>query len=298
MMNQDSTEPGAATLSSGNGGFQDRVDLDIKLAAYDELLRQGGTSINSQTARTTATAAGLDPDLVECLDLVEQVWPRGARPGAADTLPESIGRFEVLRLLGHGGFGVVYLARDPLLDREVALKVPRLHALASEGMVERFRREARATAALDHPNIVPIHETGEAGPLCYIAFAFCDGPNLAQWLKIQASPVPPRMAAEMVRQLAEAMQYSHGRGVLHRDLKPSNVLLFPARPGTEQPGTLPFAPRIVDFGLARLAEEDLAATGTSAVIGTPLYMAPEQALGPGGWRRRAGGCLCAGCDPV
>lgn len=108
--------------------------------------------------------------------------------------------------------------RDPLLNRQVALKVPRLHALANEGLRDRFRREARATAALDHPHIVPIHETGDAGPLNYIAFAFFEGPNLAQWLKLQVGHVPPRMAALIVRQLAGAMHYSHSRGVLHRDL--------------------------------------------------------------------------------
>src|SRR4029079_8978694 len=149
-----------------------------------------------------------------------------------------------------------------------------------EALRERFRREARATAALDHPHIVPIHETGEAGPLCYIAFAYCEGPSLAKWLRLQAGEVPPRGAARGVKQLAEAMHYSHSRGVLHRDLKPSNVLMFPSPSGaTEADGVSPpFVPRIVDFGLARLAEEELDATGTSGVIGTPLYMAPEQAL--------------------
>jgi tRNA A-37 threonylcarbamoyl transferase component Bud32 len=161
----------------------------------------------------------------------------------------------------------------------VALKVPRLHALASDSLRERFRREARATAALDHPHIVPIHEMGDAGPLHYIAFAYCEGPNLAQWLKLQAAAVPPRMAAQMVRGLAEAVHYSHQRGVLHRDLKPSNVLLFPLPAGAAGEPGVPFVPRIVDFGLARLAEEELEATGTTGVIGTPLYMAPEQALG-------------------
>jgi len=279
MTNHDLTEHNAAGLDSGADAVDMHFDRVAMLAAYDELLKQGRTF--ASTLAGTTTAAGLAPELVECLELIEQVWPRGSeRPGALAALPESIGRFKIQRLLGQGGFGIVYLARDPLLDREVALKVPRLHALASEGIVERFRREARATAALDHPNIVPIHETGEAGPLCYIAFAYCEGPSLAQWLKMQAGNVPARVAAEIVGQLAEAMQYSHSRGVLHRDLKPSNVLLFPARERAEDVRSRPFVPRIVDFGLARLAEEEIEATGTSAVIGTPLYMAPEQAIGP------------------
>jgi len=263
----------AFPLPAAEGLPEQRVE---ELAAYDEQLRRG----EGQTwAAGEPLTTSLPPDLVECLHWIEEVWPRaGKQPAAERELPSHIGRFEIARVLGQGGFGIVYLARDPLLNRQVALKVPRLHALASDSLRERFRREARATAALDHPHIVPIHEMGEAGPLHYLAFAYCEGPNLAQWLKLQAGPVPPHMAAGVVRALAEAVHYSHDRGVLHRDLKPSNVLLFPVAAGAGEMA-LPYVPRIVDFGLARLAEEELEATGTTGVIGTPLYMAPEQALG-------------------
>jgi tRNA A-37 threonylcarbamoyl transferase component Bud32 len=286
-MNRERTDDRMAPPQIDDERHEPLPDDVIELIAYDEQLRQGGAS--STRRRSGQQSPGAEPagssaapaELVECLQLIEEVWPRaGQRSQLAASLPTHIGRFEIERVLGSGGFGIVYLARDPLLHRQVALKVPRLHAMATDGLQERFRREARATAALDHPNIVPIHETGEEGPLCYIAFAYCEGPSLAQWHKLQAGDVPPRMAAAVVRQLAEAMHYSHGRGILHRDLKPSNVLLFPLpEDRTKGSDALPFVPRIVDFGLARLVEDELEATGTSAVIGTPLYMAPEQALG-------------------
>ena len=127
--------------------------------------------------------------------------------------------------LGQGGFGIVYLARDPMLGREVALKVPRPEVLITPDVRRRFLREARAAAGLDHPNIVGVHEVGEAGPVCYIASAYCAGPTLSAWLKARTEPVPPRLAAQLVASLSDAVRHAHDRGVLHRDIKPSNVIL-------------------------------------------------------------------------
>src|SRR5262249_51200406 len=189
-----------------------------------------------------------------------------------------LGRFRLLRELGRGGFGVVYLASDPLLGREVALKVPRPEVGLTPELRERFAREARAAAGLEHPNIVPVYEAGEAGPVCFLVSADCPGVSLAQWLRGRAEPVPFRTAAALVATLADAMGHAHGRGVVHRDLKPANVLLG-AGQGTA-PAELPWVPRITDFGLAKLMLGGAGGqTQSGAIVGTPCYMAPEQAGG-------------------
>ena len=146
-------------------------------------------------------------------------------PNPRTMAPHRLGRFEIRDTLGQGGFGIVYLAHDPTLGRQVALKVPRPEVLMNPEVRRRFLREARAAAGLDHPNIVPVHEAGEAGPLCYIASAYCPGPTLSAWLRAQAEPVRPDSAARLVASLCDAVQHAHDRGILHRDIKPSNVIL-------------------------------------------------------------------------
>src|SRR5439155_14176914 len=136
-----------------------------------------------------------------------------------DAPAKALGRFQIRRELGRGGYGLVYLAYDPRLGREVALKVPRADALVTPSLRERFVREARAAAALDHPNIVPVHEAGAIGPICYITYAYCSGPTLAAWLRDRAAPVPAAEAAALVATLAQAVAHAHTRGVVHRDLK-------------------------------------------------------------------------------
>jgi serine/threonine protein kinase/WD40 repeat protein len=252
------------------------------LVGFDEQLRRGAAApLSGLTLSELNGADDLDTSGAQaCLTFLERAFPRaGHDAGSPET--DRIGRFELVRILGQGGFGVVYLARDPRLGRLVALKVPRLLTLGNRTLHARFLREARAAAALDHPHITPILETGEIGPVCYIASTYCDGADLAQWLK-QHAPVAPRVAARIVGALADATHYSHTRGILHRDLKPSNVLLA-ARNGSSGAldDELPFVPRLTDFGLARLAEEGVGETG-SAVLGTPQYMAPEQAAGHSG----------------
>jgi serine/threonine protein kinase len=277
------------------------------LVGFDELLRCGAAAPCPKPSR----AADFDTAGAQaCLTFLERAFPR-AGSGARSPETDRIGRFELVHVLGQGGFGVVYLARDPRLGRQVALKVPRLQTLGSRTLHARFLREARAAAALDHPHINPILETGEAGPVCYIASAYCEGADLAQWLKAHA-PVAPRVAARIVAMLADGTHYSHTRGILHRDLKPSNVLLA-ARNGSSgaADNDLPFVPRLTDFGLAKVAEEASSSTSScassftdfglalaaeagagetaSAVLGTPQYMSPEQAAG----RRDA---VCAATD--
>ena len=194
-------------------------------------------------------------------------------PNDGAEAPQQIGRFVVERKLGSGGFGVVLLADDPVLKRRAALKLPRNPAALDPAQRARFLREAQAAARLQHPNIVTVYEAGEADGLCYLAAAYCEGPDLAAWFERQASPLAPRVAAEVVAALAGAVEHAHQHGILHRDIKPSNVLLDP----TGKTGEFPFTPKLSDFGLAKLVESDADATMTGQLLGTPRYMAPEQA---------------------
>ena len=213
------------------------------------------------------------------------------RDDSRSKLPSTIGRFQVRERIGHGGFGIVLRADDPQLKREVAVKIPRLGSFMTSELRERFLREAQAAAALDHPNIVPIHEAGEADGICYIASGFCRGPNLAAWLKEQAQPVGIETALRLIADLAEAVEHAHSRGVLHRDLKPSNVLLEQPSNGTRnahqngQSGSSTdslkrdFNPKITDFGMAKLDGDGNDTTRSNIVMGTATYMSPEQARG-------------------
>jgi eukaryotic-like serine/threonine-protein kinase len=250
------------------------------LGAYDEALAAGHAPL---LAAFTPTEPGtrLGTDLNEardCLRLLEEVWPRSDPPAAG--LPDGgyhLGRFRVLRRLGGGGGGVVFLAIDPVLGRRVALKVPRPEAMTSPGLRQRFLREAKAAAGLDHPNIVPVYEAGEIGPVSYIASAYCEGTTLADKLRGRTHLDPPRSAAEMVATLADALDHAHTRGILHRDIKPSNILLVPTGESDR------FVPKLTDFGLAKLLDGDpgMSPTRSGVIVGTPLYMAPEQAAGRG-----------------
>ncbi len=185
-----------------------------------------------------------------------------------------LGRFEVIEEIGAGGFGFVVRARDIMLGREVALKMPLPERVLGPGDVRRFLKEAQAAARLDHPHIVRVHDAGELGPLgYYIASEYCAGPNLRRWLQGQNEPVPGRLAARWLADLADAVQHAHDRGILHRDIKPDNVMLAGAS------GPHEFIPRLTDFGLAKLLEEPGDETRSGARMGTPHYMAPEQAAG-------------------
>jgi WD40 repeat protein/serine/threonine protein kinase len=227
-----------------------------------------------------------DPDRTRPLR-AQRSEPQVSTPPPSGTTPR-IGRFELRRQLGKGGCGIVFLAFDPKLHREVALKIPRPEMLLSPDARRRLIREALAAAEFDHPNLVPVYETGEIGPVCFIATAFCPGQTLAEWIDRQAFPVPVRQAARLVATIAEAVQHAHDRGVLHRDLKPNNVILQETKidPQAEDtpPGSCPlrgdhFVPRVVDFGLAKLSERGPSDTGSRQILGTPKYMAPEMAQG-------------------
>jgi WD40 repeat protein/tRNA A-37 threonylcarbamoyl transferase component Bud32 len=195
--------------------------------------------------------------------------PAAVGLAAEDPLPSRLGRFEVRQRLGEGAFGIVYRAYDPQLDREVALKVAKPHTLNTEQRVKRFLREAKAAGNLRHPNIVPVHDSGRDGEHYYIASVFIAGKSLAAALEEQSDHgLDARRAASIVRRLAEALAYAHQRGVVHRDVKPANVML-------DEQGE----PLLMDFGLAARSEGEEKLTQEAVAMGTPAYMAPEQALG-------------------
>jgi serine/threonine protein kinase len=188
----------------------------------------------------------------------------------AKYLPPSIqttfGEYELIAEIARGGMGVVYKARQTTLDRIVALKMILAGRLAGEDDLVRFRTEAEAAAKLQHPNIVAVHDVGAVDGQHYFSMEFIDGPTLAQ--RLAKGPLPSRTAARYVCQVARAIHYAHRHGVLHRDLKPSNILIDTSD-----------EPHVTDFGLAKRLGGDQGQTRTGAVLGTPSYMAPEQASG-------------------
>ncbi len=192
---------------------------------------------------------------------------------------QRIGRFEIIRELGRGGCGVVFLAFDPQLDRQVAIKVPRPDSLASADGSRRFLREAKAAALLAHPNIVTVFEAGREGPILYISSEWINGSTLSQWIEQHRGSLDFRGAASLVAILADAIQHAHVRNVIHRDLKPANILLDLAKSGS--PGDslsleeLAEHARVSDFGMARLLNDDSRITKTGDLVGTPAYLAPE-----------------------
>lgn len=182
--------------------------------------------------------------------------------------PKKIGKYEIIAPLGKGAMGMVYKAFDAGIGRSVALKVIHRHIMsgdAGEMAVSRFRREAQTAGRLIHPHIVAIFEYGEDEGLPYIAMEYVEGVDLRRILK-QYSPMPLHMAAEIVKQLLDALGYAHTRGVIHRDVKPANVLRM-------ESGLI----KVMDFGIARLDNSNLTQTGT--ILGSPSYMSPEQVTG-------------------
>ena len=182
-----------------------------------------------------------------------------------------LGRYELIREIGRGGFGIVYLAEDTQLTRQVAVKIARPELVSDEAGIQRFRQEARAAATLDHPGIIPVFDCGEENGLHFYVMPFLDCENLAQWLAKQKEPLSERVAAQLIKDIADAIHFGHQRGIIHRDLKPQNILL---KPDPLNPNG--FRPVVLDFGLCGLVETG--DTSTSMLAGTPRYMSPEQAM--------------------
>jgi tetratricopeptide (TPR) repeat protein/tRNA A-37 threonylcarbamoyl transferase component Bud32 len=226
------------------------VDLDRFFAAHDAVEKL------ARPLREVAQAARLVAN-------GDNESPRGHNRLAA---PLQFGDYTLLEVLGSGGMGIVYRAHHAELKRDVALKQIITGPLATEADIQRFRNEAESAAKLEHANIVPVHEVGENDGRHYLTMRLMEGGSLASHLKDCQSD--PRAAARLVVAIAHAVHHAHQRGILHRDLKPSNILL-------DKGGT----PHVTDFGLARRIGDESTLTGSDVILGTPSYMAPEQAAG-------------------
>src|SRR5262245_22593143 len=228
----------------------------------------GSSTLGSLAAADAGTSAIEAAGGLASTDLPGAISPPngdGADPPRG-TKVRYFGDYELIQVLGRGGMGVVYKARQRSLNRLVAVKMIKAGHWASADEVRRFHNEAEAVANLDHPGIVPIHEVGEHRRRHYFSMKLIEGPSLADRLADYAAD--PRQAARVVATIARAVHHAHQRGILHRDLKPSNILLDAAG-----------QPHVTDFGLARRIEPSAEFSASGSVVGTPSYMSPEQAEG-------------------
>jgi len=257
-------ECGKVISAESPGGYCSQCLLSLGLK-HAEMARRRAQDGNGGTASAPAVSL-----------------PLSAVTAMAGATLRCFGDYELLEEIARGGMGVVFKARQVSLNRLVALKLISAGALATEELVKRFKAEAEAAASLSHPNIVPIYEIGEHQGQHYFSMGLIEGPDLRQTLArrreaasqgrnpdhLAARDYAPAQAARLVAILARAVHFAHQRGVLHRDIKPGNILLD----AEEQP-------YLTDFGLAKLVQKDSTLTRTNALMGTPAYMAPEQARG-------------------
>jgi len=261
--NPCATDPlGQAAARERSSKIPDKLPADVSPTV--------DSAPSAATPSCDVTTEGRPPSSV--VDGRTRPYLPGTATGPTDAEPEgaaaavSVPGYEIESVLGRGGMGVVYKARHLALKRTVALKMVLAGGHVGPRELVRFRIEAEAAARLQHPNIVQVFEVGEAGRHPYCALEFVEGGSLAA--RLAGKPLPDRQAARLVEALARAVQLAHSRNVVHRDLKPANVLLTPD-------GT----PKITDFGLARQLDSDSGETQAGQVMGTPSYMAPEQASG-------------------
>src|SRR6266487_165621 len=192
--------------------------------------------------------------------------PHGEKETRAAPLPREFGDYELLEEIGRGGQGVVFRAWQKSLNRTVAVKIIEIGQLTTSARLKRLRREAEAAAKLNHPGIVPVYEVGERDGTYYFSMRFVEGDALDE--VVDRGSMSVRQVAELIAKVARTVHYAHEHGILHRDIKPGNILLDTSG-----------EPHLTDFGLARLVEVDSTVTDTEQIMGTPSYMAPEQAMG-------------------
>ena len=250
---------GAKIFSDVPEGLCPRCVLKSALGNFPDAAVAGGDS-----SAEAASAKADDHRRSSAAD--ENGAPNNKKSASAAELLGELGDYELLEEVGRGGQGVVFRARQKSLNRTVALKVISLGQWASKAHLKRFRLEAEAAASLEHPGIVPIHEVGERDGSCYFSMKFVEGGQLDEVARRE--PMPIRRAVELIAKVARTVHYAHEHGILHRDIKPGNILL-------DAKGE----PHLTDFGLARLVESESSVTHTLDVLGTPSYMAPEQAVG-------------------
>ncbi|HZO84727.1 MAG TPA: serine/threonine-protein kinase [Verrucomicrobiae bacterium] len=272
-MNSANQPPERTPFEIFNGALD--IGDSTELQAYLDRACQGDAALRAQVENLlahhqadsflehAALAAVAVKEAPRTLDPAREASPASVAPWGNI---KYFGDYELLEEIARGGMGVVYKARQTSLNRIVAVKMILAGQLASEADIRRFHTEAEAAANLQHPNIVAIHEVGEHEERHYFSMDYVEGQNLAAL--VRERPLPPARAAELVKTIAEAIQYAHQRGILHRDLKPQNVLIDEHD-----------RPRVTDFGLAKHAGADSNLTLTGAVMGSPSYMPPEQATG-------------------
>ena len=239
------------------------LESGLRLLDEEAVAGVDSSAVAAESFRAAAKAGSAKADDPGQLDKPARAGTRSER--FAEMLGE-LGDYELLEEVGRGGQGVVFRARQKSLNRTVALKVISLGQWASEAHLKRFRREAEAAASLDHAGIVPIYEVGERDGSCYFSMKFVEGGQLDE--VVRREPMSVRHAAELIAKVARTVHYAHEHGILHRDIKPGNILL-------DKNGE----PHLTDFGLARLLDTQSSVTRTIDVLGTPSYMAPEQAAG-------------------
>ena len=258
--------------------------MDVNSAEYliNALLDAGvWTADQAEKARAAVSVVKGDPiKLAECFKSSGPLTGyqlRKIRHGRIIDL--TVGSFVVLEKIGEGGMGKVYKAISPKIGKPVALKVVRSHLMTNKTVLRRYKREAAAAAALDHPNIVTLLDADEVGGRCYLAMEYVEGSDLSRLVK-EHGALPFQEAAEYIRQASLGLQHAHERGLIHRDIKPSNLLVSGERalPGTDGKAHV----RILDMGLVRsiMGDDDVSQTELTrdgTVVGTPDYMAPEQA---------------------